>query len=94
MIGNSNVVKYAMQLADDAVDLSGQIAGVNGHGELPRQLLEASIRSVQNERPERQLQWQRAAKSSRKMSEFGGERRSCVREAVFSPDDNLGPSGA
>jgi hypothetical protein len=48
MIGNSNIVKYAMQLADDAVDLSGQIAGVNGHGELPRQLLEASIRSVQN----------------------------------------------
>lgn len=47
MIGNSNVVKYAMQLADDTVDLSGQIAGVNGHDELPQWLLMAGIRRMQ-----------------------------------------------
>jgi hypothetical protein len=47
MIGDSNVVKYAMQLADDTVDLSGQIAGVNSHDELPQWLLMTGARRVQ-----------------------------------------------
>ena len=32
MVGNADVIKDAMQLGDDVIDLSGQIACIDGHG--------------------------------------------------------------
>lgn len=32
MVGNADVIKDAMQLGDDVIDLSGQVACIDGHG--------------------------------------------------------------